>query len=92
METINITYDLKTGVKTTHEVDVDVQAIEQLQIEAHDRKLREQRNMECFTVINRGQLWYSTLTEEQLQELTVWYQAWLDVTTTFVIPQKPNWL
>ena len=54
--------------------------------------LRRQREKECFPIINRGQLWYSTLTAVQYSELQVWYQAWLDVTETLVVPEKPGWL
>lgn len=55
-------------------------------------KIRQRREVECFTIINRGQLWYNTLTEEQLQELQEWYQQWLDVTKTLIIPELPQWL
>lgn len=55
-------------------------------------KLRLQRDRECFSVINRGQLWYDRLTEEQSVELKNWYQAWLDATTTRVVPKKTAWL
>ena len=54
--------------------------------------LRARREIECFSIINRGQLWYNKLTEEQKVELDNWYNAWLDVTETMVIPEKPNWL
>lgn len=54
--------------------------------------LRQKRAEECFSIINRGQLWYNTLTTEQVQELNTWYQAWLDVTETKIIPTKPSWL
>lgn len=54
--------------------------------------LRLKREKDCFTYINRGQLWYNHLTDEQKQELDVWYTAWLDVTETKVIPNKPLWL
>lgn len=47
---------------------------------------------ECFSVINRGRLWYDALTEEQLSELQSWYRAWLDGTNTQTIPEKPEWL
>lgn len=53
------------------------------------RMLREEK---CFAIINRGFLWYETLTEEQVTELREWYTAWLDVTETFKIPVKPKWL
>ena len=54
--------------------------------------LRNQREVECFPIINRGKLWYDNLTPEQIAELDEWYNAWLDVTETKVIPNKPNWL
>lgn len=54
--------------------------------------LRNQREVECFHIINRGKLWYDTLTTEQVTELDEWYKAWLDVTETRVIPTKPSWL
>ena len=68
--------------------------------------LRNEREGVCFTVINRGKLWYDNLTEQQLQELDEWYHAWLDITDTYqkeldkngsvdkeqIIPEKPEWL
>ncbi len=54
--------------------------------------LRKSREYQCFSIINRGQLWYNTLTEAQIQELNQWYQDWLDVTETKVIPTKLSWL
>ena len=54
--------------------------------------LRLQRETECFPIINRGQLWYESLSEIQVTELQLWYQAWLDVTETLVIPERPVWL
>ena len=54
--------------------------------------LRAQRESECFPIVNRGYVWYETLTLEQIEELKVWYQAWLDVTATKIIPTKPSWL
>lgn len=54
--------------------------------------LRIMRENHCFSIINRGQLWYNTLTESQKTELDAWYHAWLDVTETKVIPTKPSWL
>lgn len=56
------------------------------------RELRLKREKECFSIINRGQLWHSRLSLEQLNELNTWYQEWLDVTTTKIIPTKPLWL
>lgn len=54
--------------------------------------IRPNREVECFKVINRGKLWYDTLTSEQLEELNEWYQAWLDAPKTEVIPKKPEWI
>lgn len=65
-------------------------------------KLRARREDECFIYINRGVLWYNTLTTEQQQELNTWYQAWLNVPQVYeetkptnietIIPTKPSWL
>lgn len=55
-------------------------------------KLRARRNTECFPIINRGALWFNLLTEEEKSELNTWYHAWLDVTKTKIIPEKPAWL
>ena len=54
--------------------------------------LRRQREIECFDIVNRGMVWYDTLTAEQKQELAEWYRAWLDVTETRQIPQRPTWI
>ena len=53
---------------------------------------RQQREKDCFPIINRGELWYDRLTDLQREELQLWYQAWLDVTKTQTIPVKPEWL
>lgn len=55
-------------------------------------ELRRRRMVECFAIVNRGAVWYERLTKEQRQELEIWYQAWLDVTDTKVIPTNPIWL
>ncbi len=54
--------------------------------------LRSQREKTCFPYINRGALWYSKLSDEQIDELDAWYQAWLDVTETKAVPEAPEWL
>lgn len=61
-------------------------------LESQLKTLRAKREKECFPIINRGQLWYSMLTATQYSELQVWYKAWLDVTETLVIPERPSWL
>ena len=54
--------------------------------------IRDLRQTECFSIINRGTLWYQSLTEAQLVELSQWYNAWLDAPETLVVPEKPSWL
>lgn len=70
---------------------IDYDNSEDLRIDKLE-ELRARRETECFPIINRGKLWYDTLTQEQLQELTIWYELWLDVTTTLVVPLKPKWV
>lgn len=65
------------------------------EIELHEIKLnnlRMQRETECFSIVNRGQLWYNNLIDEQKRELDEWYKDWLDVTKTEIIPTKPKWI
>lgn len=58
-----------------------------------DESLKGRRTFECFNIIdNRSVMWYNHLTDEQKQELEEWYQAWLHVTETKIIPEKPEWL
>ncbi len=54
--------------------------------------LRIKREIECFNLVDRSALWYENLTNTQKTELKTWYYAWLDVTTTKIIPTKPSWL
>ena len=54
--------------------------------------LRKKREEICFPIINRGKLWYDSLSSEQYQELKDWYKKWLDVTETNIIPKTPKWL
>ncbi len=55
-------------------------------------ELRQKREKLCFPYINRGELWYNTLSNAQKTELNTWYLAWLDVTKTKIIPTMPEWL
>ena len=55
-------------------------------------ELRQRRETECFSYINRGQLWYARLTEDQQAEMQAWYAEWLKVTETLTVPEKPSWL
>ena len=60
--------------------------------ESEKETLRQRRQTECFSFVNRGQLWYATLSIKQLAELTAWYTAWLKVTETKTVPERPVWL
>ena len=61
-------------------------------LEIEKDRLRAKREIECFPVINRGKFWYDSLTPERLQELNLWYHAWLNVTNTLTIPEKLEWI
>lgn len=76
----------------TEEIRLYIPYTEEEQIERKKDKLRELREIDCFSYINRGKLWYDQWSEEQLKELDEWYKAWLDVTETFVCPNKPNFI
>lgn len=54
--------------------------------------LRKKREDVCFSIVNRGQVWYETLTVEQKIDLQNWYKEWLDVTNTLIEPLRPQWL
>jgi len=58
-----------------------------------EKNLRALRKTNCFRLIdNKSQLWWNRLTKDQLNELEIWYDAWLKVTDTKIIPDKPEWL
>ena len=61
-------------------------------LEQQKEVLRRQREDECFPVINRGWMWYSSLNLLQWIELKKWYLAWLNVTETMRVPERPLWL
>ena len=61
-------------------------------LEDKKKEIRNQREIECFSIINRGYLWYFTLTSSQINELLKWYQEWLDAPNTLIIPEKLEWL
>lgn len=61
-------------------------------LEKQKEALRVQREAECFPIINRGWMWYSSLNLLQWIELKKWYLSWLNVTETMRIPERPTWL
>lgn len=67
-------------------------AVKLFTIDDRKNSLRKLRSEQCFPIVNRGLVWYNTLCNEQIVELTNWYYAWLDVTETFKVPEEPKWL
>ena len=78
----------KSDMETKEYQDKKAENDEKLMVEM----LRFEREKECFSVINRGKLWYDNLSEKQLLELDIWYKSWLDITQTKEKPQKPNFI
>lgn len=72
--------------------DFDSEEDNKIETENTKQALRQRRQTECFSYVNRGQLWYATLTVKQIAELTLWYKAWLNVTETMSVPERPAWL
>ena len=71
--------------------DYNEKMANKLPLELQKRALRQLREKECVAVTDRP-LWYSRLPEWQKEELNEWYEKWLRVTDTLLIPQKPFWL
>lgn len=80
-------FQLVDGKLVYNETEYETHLTEELKAE-----YRKRRETECFAVVNRGQLWYETITLQQILELRAWYKAWLNVTETMVVPDKPSWL
>jgi hypothetical protein len=59
--------------------------------ETFKQALRQIRQEECFKFVDRP-IWYNKLSEMQKQEINKWYEDWLSVTDTFVIPERPYWV
>lgn len=54
--------------------------------------LRDEREVVCFPIINRGKLWYDMLDDQQQSQLRDWYLKWLDAPQTKVRPKDLQWL
>lgn len=89
IKVIDVAY--KPTKSETYEYE-GIKVYKQFTEEQFKNNLRAKRETECFSIINRGQLWYETLSEQQRLELKQWYIAWLDVTDTLQVPVKPSWL
>lgn len=70
----------------------DLEKFENIQLERAADEIRERRQTECFVVVDRSKLWYDSLSSEQLAELKIWYEEWLDAPNTGIIPTAPSWL
>lgn len=63
-------------------------------------KVKRNRKIICFDIINRGSLWFDTLTAHQKEQLGNWYHQWLNITDTINLendlesqyPIIPEWL
>lgn len=75
-----------------HQLIKDENKLKEILYNENLQNLRLKREKICFPIINRGVLWYNTLTENQKNELNNWYKAWLDVTLTLEEPQIPSWI
>ena len=73
-------------------LEKDESRAEELSKQIKIQDLREKREHDCFPIINRGKLWYDKLSQSQMDELEQWYQAWLDVTKTLIVPEPPAWI
>ena len=80
------------NIEVNGDMVVSMVAGEEIVLELTIEDFRYMREVQCFPVINRGILWYERLSTEQKEELNIWYQAWLDVTETKLIPVAPEWL
>ena len=70
----------------------DMEQAKVLQAERNKDEIRFERQRVCFPVVNRGQFWYDTLTQNEKNEIREWYQKWLDAPETGVVPEKLSWL
>lgn len=56
-----------------------------------EQSLRARRKEECFDLIDtKSKLWWDNLDPAMYTEISNWYHAWLDVTTTKQIPELPK--
>jgi hypothetical protein len=71
---------------------LDEDRLAALQLAGRQNAIRARRERECYSVINRGQLWYEGISLARLAELRQWYKAWRDAPATLIIPDRPAWL
>lgn len=54
-------------------------------------RIRARRKCECFAFVDRP-MWLLHLSDARLEEIDLWYRAWLDAPQKGVIPERPDWL
>lgn len=59
--------------------------------EQYKKELRRRRENECFAIVDRA-AWFYGLSDERKAEVLAWREAWLNVTDTLMVPEKPNWI
>ena len=95
----NLTKNIENNGDTIQEIE-EVLVYKLFTEEEIKENLRFERQMQCFEIINRGEMFWNYLwakyTPEDIaikkQEIQAWYNNWLDVTNTKIIPSKPIWL
>lgn len=95
----NLTKNIENNGDTIQEIE-EVLVYKLFTEEEIKENLRFERQMQCFEIINRGEMFWNYLwakyTPEDIaikkQEIQTWYNNWLDVTNTKIIPLKPIWL
>ena len=92
VEVDNIPQDWRYSFYKDNKIIFDEELKMNSMLEEIKNNIRLHRDSKCFPIINRGQFWYDSLTESQLEELRVWYQAWLDAPSTLEEPAMPNWI
>ena len=66
--------------------------IELSESELNKSNLRQRREVECFAVLQRSEFFFCEATGQDKLELKAWYTAWLNVTTTLVVPVVPQYI
>lgn len=71
---------------------LDEEKLNELNLKAQKDEIREDRARKCFPIVNRGQFWYDTLSENQKSEIREWYKKWLDAPETGIKPEDLDFI
>lgn len=78
--------------KLTVEQDFDAMVkLKENNLDGAKTALRTMREDECFKYVDRA-AWYDGLTPEEKQQAQNWRKEWKNVTDTFTLPVKPNFV